>query len=120
MAAVPTIKQLRYLIALSETLSFTKAAERCFVGQSTLSAGLKELEDTLGAQLVERDKHSVSLTPTGRGVVEQGLALDQGLLQHIGDLGSRGDGALAVLGRVERVHRRQLPRGLGDRAEARD
>jgi DNA-binding MarR family transcriptional regulator len=71
MAAVPTIKQLRYLIALSETLSFTKAAERCFVGQSTLSAGLKELEDTLGTQLVERDKHSVSLTPTGRGVVER-------------------------------------------------
>jgi LysR family hydrogen peroxide-inducible transcriptional activator len=62
MAALPTIKQLRYLIALSEALSFTKAAERCFVGQSTLSAGLKELEDTLGAQLVERDRHSVSLT----------------------------------------------------------
>ena len=75
MAALPTIKQLRYLIALNETLSFTKAAERCFVGQSTLSAGLKELEDTLGTQLVERDKHSVSLTPTGRGVVERAQRL---------------------------------------------
>ena len=83
MAAIPTLKQLRYLIALSETLSFTKAAERCFVGQSTLSAGLKELEDTLGTQLVERDKHSVSLTPTGRGVVERAqlavFGLDPGL-----------------------------------------
>ena len=75
MAAIPTLKQLRYLIALSETLSFTKAAERCFVGQSTLRAGLKELEDTLGTQLVERDKHSVSLTPTGRGVVERAQRL---------------------------------------------
>jgi LysR family hydrogen peroxide-inducible transcriptional activator len=75
MAALPTIKQLRYLIALSETLSFTKAAESCFVGQSTLSAGLKELEDTLGVQLVERDKHSVSLTPIGRGVVERAQRL---------------------------------------------
>lgn len=75
MAALPTIKQLRYLIALSETLSFTKAAEACFVGQSTLSAGLKELEDALGAQLVERDKHSVSMTPIGRGVVERAKRL---------------------------------------------
>jgi LysR family hydrogen peroxide-inducible transcriptional activator len=75
MAALPTIKQLRYLIALSETLSFTKAAEACFVGQSTLSAGLKELEDALGVQLVERDKHSVSMTPIGRGVVERAQRL---------------------------------------------
>lgn len=75
MAALPTIKQLRYLIALSETLSFTKAAESCFVGQSTLSAGLKELEDSLGVQLVERDKHSVSMTPIGRGVVERAQRL---------------------------------------------
>lgn len=75
MAALPTIKQLRYLIALSETLSFTKAAEACFVGQSTLSAGLKELEDSLGVQLVERDKHSVSMTPIGQGVVERAQRL---------------------------------------------
>lgn len=75
MAALPTIKQLRYLIALSEALSFTKAAEVCFVGQSTLSAGLKELEDALGVQLVERDKHSVSMTPIGRGVVERAQRL---------------------------------------------
>lgn len=75
MAALPTIKQLRYLIALSETLSFTKAAEACFVGQSTLSAGLRELEDSLGVQLVERDKHSVSMTPIGRGVVERAQRL---------------------------------------------
>lgn len=75
MASLPTIKQLRYLIALSETLSFTKAAEACFVGQSTLSAGLKELEDSLGVQLVERDKHSVSMTPIGRGVVERAQRL---------------------------------------------
>jgi LysR family hydrogen peroxide-inducible transcriptional activator len=71
MASLPTIKQLRYLIAISETLNFTRAAEACFVGQSTLSAGLKELEDSLGVQLVERDKHSVSLTPIGQGVVER-------------------------------------------------
>jgi LysR family hydrogen peroxide-inducible transcriptional activator len=75
MASLPTIKQLRYLIALSETLSFTRAADMCFVGQSTLSAGLKELEDLLGVQLVERDKHTVSMTPIGQGVVERAQKL---------------------------------------------
>jgi len=75
MASLPTIKQLRYLLALSKTLNFTKAAEMCFVGQSTLSAGLKELEDSLGVQLVERDKHSVSMTPIGQGVVDRALQL---------------------------------------------
>ncbi len=71
MTNPPTLKQLRYLLVLSQTRNFTKAAELCFVGQSTLSAGLKELEDSLGVQLVERDKHSVSLTPVGMGVVER-------------------------------------------------
>ena len=75
MASLPTIKQLRYLIALSKTLSFTKAAEICFVGQSTLSAGLKELEEALGVQLVERTKHSVFVTPIGQGVVERAIQL---------------------------------------------
>jgi LysR family hydrogen peroxide-inducible transcriptional activator len=38
---LPTLKQLKYFIALSESLNFTLAAQACFVGQSTLSAGLK-------------------------------------------------------------------------------
>ena len=65
MSALPTLKQLQYLVALSAQLNFTRAAEACFVTQSTLSAGLKELEDTLGAQLVERDRQSVLMTPLG-------------------------------------------------------
>jgi LysR family hydrogen peroxide-inducible transcriptional activator len=71
MASTPTIKQLRYLQALNKTLSFTDAATLCFVGQSTLSAGLKELETTLGVQLVERDKQTVSMTPIGKEVIER-------------------------------------------------
>jgi len=71
MAAIPTIKQLRYLQALNKTLSFTEAAALCFVGQSTLSAGLKELESTLGVQLVERDKQTVSITPIGQEVIDR-------------------------------------------------
>lgn len=65
MSALPTLKQLQYLVALSAQLNFTRAAEACFVTQSTLSAGLKELEEILGAQLVERDRQSVLMTPIG-------------------------------------------------------
>jgi LysR family hydrogen peroxide-inducible transcriptional activator len=83
---LPTLKQLKYFIALSETLNFTQAAERCFVGQSTLSTGLKELEDTLGIQLVERDRQKVSLTPVGFEVLERArsiLSSGEDLLDYI-------------------------------------
>jgi len=69
MAALPSLRQLRYLIALAEHLNFTRAAQACFVSQSTLSTGLKELESTLGVQLVERDKQNVALTTVGHEVV---------------------------------------------------
>ena len=69
MAALPSLRQLRYLTALAEHLNFTRAAEASFVSQSTLSTGLKELETTLGVQLVERDKQTVALTKVGEEVV---------------------------------------------------
>ena len=65
MAALPTLKQLRYLVALTEEKHFGRAAEACFVTQSTLSAGIQELESLLGASLAERTKRSVLLTPLG-------------------------------------------------------
>lgn len=71
MTALASLQQLRYLLALSEHLNFTRAAEACFVGQSTLSAGLKELESTLGVQLVERDKQLVAMTAVGNAVTER-------------------------------------------------
>ena len=75
MAALPSLRQIRYLVTLAETLNFTRAAELCFVSQSTLSAGLKELESILGVQLVERDRQSVALTHAGTLVVERGREL---------------------------------------------
>lgn len=65
MATLPTLKQLRYLVALTEEKHFGRAAEACFVTQSTLSAGIQELESLLGASLAERTKRSVLLTPLG-------------------------------------------------------
>jgi LysR family hydrogen peroxide-inducible transcriptional activator len=75
MPSLPSLRQLRYLIALSERLNFRAAAEDCFVTQSTLSAGLKELESLLGVELVERDTRKVRLTPVGVEVVARARAL---------------------------------------------
>ncbi|UCD69378.1 MAG: hydrogen peroxide-inducible genes activator [Betaproteobacteria bacterium] len=69
--ALPSLRQLRYLITLSETLNFRRAAENLYVTQSTLSAGIKELENVLGAILVERDKRNVRFTPLGYEIVER-------------------------------------------------
>ena len=65
----PTLKQLQYLIALHEHEHFGHAAEACFVSQSTLSAGLRDLEALLGVVLVERTKRAVRFTPLGNAVV---------------------------------------------------
>ena len=65
MNALPSLRQLRYLVAVADRLNFRAAAESCFVTQSTLSAGIKELENQLGAELVERDKRHVRLTRVG-------------------------------------------------------
>lgn len=67
-----TLRQLRFLTALEETLNFSRAAELCFVTQPTLSEGIKMLEDQLGVQLVERTKRSVMLTPVGKEVAARG------------------------------------------------
>lgn len=69
--ALPSLRQLRYLVTLSETLNFRRAAESLFVTQSTLSAGIKELENVLGATLVERDKRNVRFTSLGYEVVDR-------------------------------------------------
>ena len=75
MTPLPSLKQLQYLVAIAQHLNFTRAAESCFVTQSTLSAGLKELEAVLGAQLVERDRQTVLMTATGSEVAERARAI---------------------------------------------
>ena len=89
MAYLPSLRQLSYFVALAKELNFTRAAQACFVGQSTLSAGLKELEDSLGIRLVERDRQNVSITPIGLEVLERAKAI----LAASEDLVEYADGA---------------------------
>ncbi|HVO13074.1 MAG TPA: hydrogen peroxide-inducible genes activator [Vicinamibacteria bacterium] len=82
MTTLPTLRQLAYLVELSERLSFRASAEAQFVTQSTLSAGIKELETALGVQLVERDRRHVRFTAVG----EEVAARARGLLAAATDL----------------------------------
>ncbi len=50
---IPTLRNLQYLLSLYEHQNFGRAAEACFVSQSTLSTGILNLEDLLGSPLVE-------------------------------------------------------------------
>ena len=69
----PTIKQLQYLVALREHGHFGRAADACYVTQSTLSAGLRELETLLGVTLVERTRRVVRFTALGEKVADKAV-----------------------------------------------
>jgi LysR family hydrogen peroxide-inducible transcriptional activator len=75
MKPLPTLRQLSYLVALAEHRHFGRAADACFVTQSTLSAGLQEMEALLGVTLVERTKRRVMLTPVGAEVAARARRL---------------------------------------------
>jgi len=73
IAHLPTVKQLQYLVALRRHGHFGKAAQACFVTQSTLSAGLRELESLLGVTLVERTRRVVRFTNLGEKVADKAV-----------------------------------------------
>jgi LysR family hydrogen peroxide-inducible transcriptional activator len=91
MKRVPTLKQLQYFLALTETEHFGRAAERCFVSQSAFSNAIRELETHLGAELVDRTNRSVTITATGQDVAVQARLV----LRDVEDLveTARGPGA---------------------------
>lgn len=64
------IDKLTYLVAVAREQSFVRAAEACGIAQPTLSAGIKQLEDELGAMLVRRSSRYHGLTPEGDKVLE--------------------------------------------------
>lgn len=80
------LKHLRYLSALAQTQHFGRAAEQCGVSQPTLSAGIKQLELSLGVQIVRRRRNFAGFTPEGEIVTRwaQRTSLDiDGLLQEL-------------------------------------
>ncbi len=70
-----TLRQLQYVVAVAEELSFRRAAGRCNVSQPSLSAQLAQLEDVLGARLFERAHKRVLITQAGQELVERAKAV---------------------------------------------
>lgn len=66
-----TITQLYYVLAVAENQNFTKAAEKCFVTQPTLSMQIQKLEEELDIQIFDRSKKPIELTDVGRKIVIQ-------------------------------------------------
>jgi LysR family transcriptional regulator, hydrogen peroxide-inducible genes activator len=64
-----TLRQLQYIVAIAEELSFRRAAERCGVSQPSLSAQLVQVEEALGLTLFERNRKKVLVTVPGRDLV---------------------------------------------------
>lgn len=82
MIAYPTPKQLQYFIHVATTGSFTKAAKLCNVTQSTLSAGIQELETLLGAPLFERQGRKTAISALGEELLPQA----QTILNNMADM----------------------------------
>ena len=116
------LRHLRYFQAVAEELSFSRAARRLHVAQPALSRAIKQLEHSLGADLLERTRHHVRLMPAGAVLLREIAAL----LEHVEEsllrvrraaageegelrLGYIGPPTQPFLGRLLHDYRRRYP-----------
>lgn len=119
MKPLPNLRHLRYLVALHDNEHFGKAADACFVTQSTLSAGIRELEHALGVAVAERTKRSVMITPIGRRIVARARLLlrDAEALMAMGQEQSQPMSGMIEMGVLPTIGPYLLPRlirGVGE------
>src|SRR5262249_57713577 len=70
-----SLRQLQYIVAVADLLSFHRAADECHVSQPSLSLQIAEIERVLAITIFERDPHRVALTAAGRDFVESARAV---------------------------------------------
>lgn len=109
---MPSFRQLEYLLALDEHRHFHRAAETCNVSQPTLSVQLRALEDRLGAQLVERSRARVILTPVGTEIanVARRILRDVDEIRHIAAKTETVMGGMVRLGLTPTIGPYLLPK----------
>ena len=116
------LRHLRYFVAAAEELSFRRAAERLHVAQPALSVQIKQLEEEIGAVLLDRDRHHVALTAAGKVFLDHSRrvlrAADEAMRAAVradrGETGRLGIGFIAQLSyewlpNVLRSFRRKYP-----------
>ena len=81
MSDLVEFRHLKYIVAIAETANFTRAAERLFLAQPSLSRQIKDLEEEIGFPIFERTREGVLITPVGRMVVDYARAALSGRLQ---------------------------------------
>jgi LysR family hydrogen peroxide-inducible transcriptional activator len=107
-----TLTELRYVVALSETGHFRKAAEQCSVSQPSLSIAIKKLEDELGVSLFERSRHKITPTPIGARIVDQARTVlqESNNLRHLAELGKDPLGSVLSVGAIFTIGPYLFPR----------
>lgn len=72
---LPTLRQMQYFVALAEHRSFVRAARACHVTQSTLSGAIRQFEECLGAEMIDRSGRVLSLTEAGESVLDRAILI---------------------------------------------
>ncbi|WDE13173.1 hydrogen peroxide-inducible genes activator [Thalassomonas haliotis] len=96
---LPNLKHLKYLLALHKHQNFNRAADACYVSQSTLSSAIIKLEEQLNCQLIERDHKAFIFTTQGEVVVEMAQKLlisAQELLDYGKQQGNPASGSVRI------------------------
>ena len=104
-----TFNELRYIVAVAQEKNFGRAAQHCFISQPALSVAIQKLEEELGAQLFERGKSEVTVTPVGERIVEQAQKVleEAARIRDIAQAGTQPAGRPVPARRD--LHRRALP-----------
>ncbi len=111
---MPNLRQLEYLVAIADTLNFRRAAAKTSTTQPTLSEQLKALEQRVGAQLVERSRRHVLITPIGGQIVEiaRRMLADAHEIRALGVSGGKELAGVLRLGMPPTIGPYLLPRAI--------
>ena len=105
------LRHLRYFTAAAEELSFRRAAERLHVSQPALSVQVQQLEEELGATLLDRDRHHVALTAAGKVFLDHARRLLRGADEAVRAAGraARGETGRLAIGFIAQLSYEWLP-----------